>query len=106
MQILLNQYSPAPWSFDGHGINDTKGQRIAKVVHSDPYIYPRGHPIRNPHFDADSNLIAASPEMLTVLQSCLNCVVWDEERDRPRYDLDGKMIDQIKAVIAKATKGV
>jgi hypothetical protein len=60
--------TPAPFSFDGHGINDAEGQRICKVGSCDPYIYPDGIPKRNPEFDGLSNLFAVAPEMFDVLK--------------------------------------
>jgi hypothetical protein len=72
-----------PFRFDGHGINDANGQRICKVSCCEPYIYPNGTPVRNPEFDALSNLFAAAPEMLEVLEAV--AARWDkyDEQDAP-----------------------
>ena len=58
------------WHFDGHGVNDAEGQRIAKVS-GDPYIYTWDGPRRNEEYDRLSNLIAAAPEMLEALETCV-----------------------------------
>lgn len=63
------QTTPAPFRFDGHGINDAEGQRICKVTSCDPYIYPDGGPKRNEEFDRLSNLFAGAPELLRVLEA-------------------------------------
>jgi len=57
-------HSPAPWRFDGHGINDANGQRICKVSNSEPYI----ENVRNKRFGDDSHLIKMAPEMYKVLK--------------------------------------
>ena len=53
------------WHFDGHGINDTFGQRIAKV--SIPRELPNV-PGLNPLFGRYSELIAKAPEMAITLK--------------------------------------
>ena len=53
--------------FDGHGIYDAEGQRIAKVS-GDPYVHTWDGPKRNEEYDRLSNLIAAAPEMLEALE--------------------------------------
>jgi hypothetical protein len=63
--------APAPWRFDGHGINDSEGQRICKVSCCEPYIYDTGQPQRNAEFDRLSNLIAAVNEMREALEAAL-----------------------------------
>lgn len=55
--------TPTPFRFDGHGINDAEGQRIAKVSSCEPYVYTTGQPMRNPEFDELSNLFAAAPDL-------------------------------------------
>jgi hypothetical protein len=76
--------APAPFGFDGHGINDANGQRIAKVSSCDPYIYPHGQPVRNAEFDRLSNLFAAAPELLAGCKLALaafehnNAIDWNE----------------------------
>jgi hypothetical protein len=60
--------TPVPFRFDGHGINDAEGQRIAKVSSCEPYVYPAGQPQRNSEFDELSNLFASAPELLAALK--------------------------------------
>jgi hypothetical protein len=64
------RFSPAPWRFDGHGINDSRGRRIFKVQYqAGPYDpQPDGSPGRSRRYDADSLLVAAVPEMYLALQ--------------------------------------
>jgi hypothetical protein len=57
-------HTPGPWHFDGHGINDSNGQRICKVCHSERYLYPKGRAVNNVRYEADSQLIAAAPDLL------------------------------------------
>jgi hypothetical protein len=64
------RWSPAPWRFDGHGINDCRGRRIFKVQYAaGPYdARPDGSPGRSERYDSDSVLVAAAPEMYLALQ--------------------------------------
>lgn len=59
--------TPAPFRFDGHGVNDNEGQRICKVQSCEPYNYGNGSPERNGEFDALSHLFAASAELYEAL---------------------------------------
>ena len=88
-------YTPSPWSFDGHGINSPEGQRICKVSHSDPYGYPEGKAIRNARFDADSKLIALAPELLECVKKLLRVIDTGDERGRIYED---EAIELIKKV--------
>jgi hypothetical protein len=63
---MSNEYN-APWRFDGHGINDRIGTRIAKVSFQP---YENGNE-RNPLFDKYSNLIKEAPIMLDTLERIL-----------------------------------
>jgi hypothetical protein len=67
-QVAKAAHTPGPWHFDGHGINSSVGERIAKVQHGEPYLTDGGQPRRNERFDADSVLIASAPEMADLLQ--------------------------------------
>lgn len=78
-----------PFRFDGHGINDAEGQRIAKVSSCEPYTYDTGTPQRNAEFDNLSNMFAAAPEMLAALEKLVDwaqymggwdAVVWKQAR--------------------------
>lgn len=71
MQTPAPFKTPAPFSFDGHGINDAEGQRIAKVSSCDPYTYETGQPKRNAEFDQLSTLFAAAPELLAAAKGIL-----------------------------------
>lgn len=59
------KYSPSPWRFDGHGINDANGERICKVSHERLLEDQRTW---NPKFIGDSHLIQMAPEMYKVLK--------------------------------------
>jgi hypothetical protein len=59
--------TPFPFRFDGHGVNDANGQRIAKVESCGPYTYDSGSPVRNAEFDYLSNLFKAAPLLYDVL---------------------------------------
>lgn len=69
MERILAQH-PAPWRFDGHGINDANGNRICKVQSCEPYTHPKGRPERNRTFDEISNLIKVAPTLVSVI-GCL-----------------------------------
>ena len=72
------KHTPGPWSYDGHGINCAaelydmnagigfKGERIAKTCLN----YDFNSPDRDRAI-ADSNLIAAAPELLEALRECV-----------------------------------
>jgi hypothetical protein len=89
--------TPEPWKFDGHGINDAEGKRIAKVCSCEPYIYPEGRVERNKEFDRISNLFAGAPELLAALISVTDHLerIGDSRKDAP-------FIKQARAAIAKA----
>lgn len=53
--------TPAPFRFDGHGINDADGRRICQVTSCEPYLDGNR---RNPEFDRLSYLFAASPALV------------------------------------------
>jgi hypothetical protein len=53
--------SPAPFRFDGHGINDADGKRICKVISCEPYLEGSK---RNPEFDRLSYLFASAPALV------------------------------------------
>ena len=57
----------SPWRFDGHGINNAKGERIAKVSFT---RYGDGNTI-NPLFDKYSILLKEAPTMLETLERIL-----------------------------------
>jgi len=86
------QSTPAPFRFDGHGINDANGQRVCKVTNCEPYIYPDGLPVRNSEFDRLSNLFAAAPDMHLTLKLLYNDF---------GHDYKGPTIDALKAVLEK-----
>ena len=59
-------HTPGPWHYDGHGVNSAEGERIAKVQ------YQRWADDAAPaRFEADSILMAASPELLIAAQTAL-----------------------------------
>lgn len=53
-------HTPGPWRYDGHGINASNGERIAKC--QTRQWDENGDPVSG--FDEDSRLIAAAPELL------------------------------------------
>ena len=58
-----------PFHFDGFGINDANGERIAKVCLDGPYI---GGSQRDADYDALSNLMAASARMQEAISIMLD----------------------------------
>ena len=82
---MKTKHTPGPWRFDGHGINNVKGKRIAKVCHYKPYIFPDGKPIRNICFDKDSQLIAAAPELL---EACKGAIAALSQNKTFQADID------------------
>ncbi len=96
----------SPFSFDGHGINDAKGQRLAKM--SDCSVLPKhlwttGKPCAelNPEFDRVGNLLAAAPDLLAACKDMLELI--DPKKDWTQNDRLCA-INHAKAAINKATK--
>lgn len=104
-------HTPGTWTFDGYGIS-ADGNRIATC----PFARDVGKlPVlnRNPHFKADSLLIAASKELLSELVSILRCFDRDNtvanHFARPmgtgvKVSITYSQIKRVRAAIAKATK--
>ena len=57
-------YKP-PFHFDGHGINDAEGTRLA-TLNTQAYTYDTGTPVRNPEHEELGALLGASHELLTM----------------------------------------
>jgi hypothetical protein len=57
---------PGPFRFDGHGINDADGQRIAKVS-----VQSCAGGRKNPEFERLSLLLAAAQDMFEALEFCI-----------------------------------
>lgn len=83
------------WSFDGHGINDEQGNRIAKVSCCEPYQSTDNGRERNKEFDKMSKLIAAAPELLEALQG----VIHHNNATKPAYNLPESLIRHINKAI-------
>jgi len=69
----MRETSKWPWRFDGFGVNDFDGERIANLS-SLPYL--NGNE-RNEKHDNNGQLLAASPEVLSWLEKCvaeLQCI--------------------------------
>jgi hypothetical protein len=60
-------FEKAPFRFDGHGVNDREGQRLAKLA-TEPYLFDTGKPVRNPEHDQLGRLFAESPQMFAFLK--------------------------------------
>jgi len=91
-------HTPTPYRFDGHGINDANGQRIAKMSECGTipqYIQGVVRITRNPEFDRVGYLLAAAPELLEALRACA---------DRLGEMDCGPEWEQARAAIAKAEK--
>lgn len=59
-------HTPEPYRFDGHGVNDNEGQRIAKLSDCGtiPTLIERdGNMRRNPEFDRVGELLASAPTL-------------------------------------------
>ena len=94
---MSNEYN-APWRFDGHGINDKDGARIAKVS---VVRYTTGGCEINPLFDKYSNLIKEAPTMLKLLEDALHRIETDVYPNQ-----DKELIESIKDTISDAKKGI
>ncbi len=63
------KHTAEPYNFDGHGINDANGQRLAKMSECGTipkYLEDSRTP--NPEFERVGNMLAASPKLLTMLK--------------------------------------
>lgn len=60
-----------PLRFDGHGINDHEGTRIAKLA-TEPYDYSGDHPKRNPIHDAYGYRLASVNDLHEALKDCVS----------------------------------
>ena len=89
-------HTPGPWSFDGHGVNSESGERIAKVTHGPPV---RNFEVNERHA-ADSQLIAAAPELLEACESLL----WGINNYH-RWVGIGEDLERAEKAIAKAKGG-
>lgn len=88
--------TPSPFRFDGHGINDAEGQRVAKVSSCNPYDYPEGQVVRNTEFDKLSKMFAAAPELLELAE-----FIADENNTLDMHTLIEKARRAIKGMEAK-----
>lgn len=79
------------WHFDGHGVNDEHGRRIAKV--SLLRETPNQHGLE-PEFEECSHLIAAAPDLLEALEIAHNClqVLSDHHKTDYRNSLTAETI--------------
>jgi hypothetical protein len=76
-----SKYTPKPFKFDGDGINDADGNRIAMVTSCDPYIEDG---IRNSEYDRVSYLFAGAPDQYDELRRTLvDLVSWQDREDLP-----------------------
>ena len=107
---MTAKHTPGPWIYAREfGPNITELPRITTIARCADFViglecdYPGGD-YRNgdPSGDeeADARLIAASPDMLSVLQELKESAsYWSE------YDVPLGIVDRINAAIAKATGG-
>ena len=112
-------HTPTPYRFDGHGINDANGQRIAKMSECGTipqYIQGVVRITRNPEFDRVGYLLAAAPELLEALKALEPLItlidarldVASRETDGDTYILGGvhiqlkERLETLRAAIAKA----
>lgn len=95
----MTKHTRGSWSFDGHGINDENGERIATMAQ--PACLGNGR-TRNAQRDADGALIAAAPDLLAAARELLlNADDRGETRDRStgeRYE----DWERLRAAIGKA----
>lgn len=68
-------HTPGPWSYDGHGINSVaeshKGDRIFKTC-----LDYSHNSLDRERAIADSNLVAAAPELLSVARKAVDTLEW------------------------------
>jgi len=103
---MSDEYN-GPWRFDGHGINDKNGTRIAKVSFQP---YEEGNK-RNPLFDRYSYLIKESPTMLDVLERIAPALETAAHLMRlnggeEEYELFKQDAKLVRDVISDAHKGI
>ena len=102
----MSKHTPAPFHFDGHGVNDANGERIAKLSECGTIPSHFGNS-RNPEFYRVGGLLAAAPELLEALQECYDLL----DNSDVRYFISNTMGNQTplhkalnaaRAIIAKA----
>lgn len=94
---------PAPWRFDGHGINDKEGNRICKVQSCNPYETEAGRLVRNRTFDNISNMIKAAPDMFAALKMALRHIDKDAlEYSEGDHGSRVYVADEIRRIIQRA----
>lgn len=101
----LEPYSPDPWRFDGHGINDRRGTRLFKHQSAEQYIDDESGTGRkmNPRYQNDSLIAAAAPSMFYALEQLVEiCRYKLSPNDEAVYLSNGKTNHQalIEAVAA------
>jgi hypothetical protein len=92
------QHTPGPWTHEGHGDitgieNDPDIGFVGKVDIASVYLRAAAY-----RHEANSRLIAAAPDLLSVLKELqASAAYWSE------YDVPLGIVDRINAAIAKAT---
>ena len=86
----MTLHAPAPWHFDGHGINDAEGSRIATLTQSLKF---------QPESDQLGNTLAAAPDLLAALEAIAPYI------PDPNTVHGRKLVCIARAAIAKAKGG-
>ena len=97
-EMECGAYSPTPWSFDGHGVNDANGVRIAKLQ-GEHWVTENGLLAYNRQRGEDGKLLARAylvPELLNILEHISY---------NPSIPADAEYMGQICTAIAKAKGG-
>jgi len=95
---------PTPFSFDGHGINDAEGQRLAKVSLARTIDVDRdeNHPhgiADNPEFLELSRLFKASPALLDIAQAINLCIPQKLDHNEVKITLTAGFVEDLREAI-------
>ena len=90
------KHTPTPFRFDGHGVNDANGRRIAKLTECGSIPQCLDDMSSNPELDRVGNMLAAAPELLEACRTA-------EANLAPAYSSDHIVLQRLRAAITKAT---
>jgi hypothetical protein len=97
---MTTQHTPGPWAHDGYGNitgmeNDPEIGCVGKVGVASIYLRTAAY-----RYEANARLIAAAPDLLSVLKELQeSAAYWSE------YDVPLGIVERINAAVAKAEGG-
>lgn len=108
-EMECDAYSPTPWSFDGHGVNDANGVRIAKLQ-GEHWVTENGLLAYNRQRGEDGKLLARAylvPELASTLRKAVHLLTHFQDGDLE--DDDWLCVEDAigagRAMLAKAKGG-